>query len=115
MSITRSRQEREQLRQARAEAQQQQSLLKQLEQAAELGKTLSQSEITLSGEKRNLLDGIALGLQALLPSALPGTPSVAPAPSPDRPSGPAAETGPAPGTTANAAPAPAAETAGGRA
>ncbi|WP_300802311.1 portal protein [uncultured Desulfovibrio sp.] len=115
VSITRSRQEREQLRQARAEAQQQQSLLKQLEQAAELGKTLSQSEITLSGEKRNLLDGIALGLQALLPSALPGTPSVAPAPSPDRPSGPAAETGPAPGTTANAAPAPAAETAGGRA
>lgn len=115
VSITRSRQEREQLRQARAEAQQQQSLLKQLEQAAELGKTLSQSEITLSGEKRNLLDGIALGLQALLPSALPGTPSVAPAPSPDRPSGPAAETGPAPGTTANAVPAPAAETAGGRA
>ncbi|WP_297261458.1 portal protein [uncultured Desulfovibrio sp.] len=115
VSITRSRQEREQLRQARAEAQQQQSLLKQLEQAAELGKTLSQSEITLSGEKRNLLDGIALGLQALLPSALPGTPSVAPAPTPDRPSGPAAETGPAPGTTANAAPAPAAETAGGRA
>lgn len=115
VSITRSRQEREQLRQARAEAQQQQSLLKQLEQAAELGKTLSQSEITLSGEKRNLLDGIALGLQALLSSALPGTPSVAPAPSPDRPAGPAAETGPAPGTTANAAPAPAAETAGGRA
>lgn len=115
VSITRSRQEREQLRQARAEAQQQQSLLKQLEQAAELGKTLSQSEITLSGEKRNLLDGIALGLQALLPSALPGLPSAAPAPSPDRPAGPAAETGSAPGTTANAAPAPAAETAGGRA
>lgn len=115
VSITRSRQEREQLRQARAEAQQQQSLLKQLEQAAELGKTLSQSEITLSGEKRNLLDGIALGLQALLPSALPGSPSAAPAPSPDRPAGPAAETGSAPGTTANAAPAPAAETAGGRA
>lgn len=115
VSITRSRQEREQLRQARAEAQQQQSLLKQLEQAAELGKTLSQSEITLGGEKRNLLDGIALGLQALLPSALPGPPSAAPAPSPDRPAGPAAETESAPGATANAAPAPAAETAGGRA
>ena len=80
VSITRSRQEREQLRQARAEAQQQQSLLKQLEQAAELGKTLSQSEITLGGEKRNLLDGIALSLQALLPAALPGAPSAAPAP-----------------------------------
>ncbi|WP_296304956.1 portal protein [uncultured Desulfovibrio sp.] len=113
VSITRSRQEREQLRQARAEAQQQQSLLKQLEQAAELGKTLSQSEITLGGEKRNLLDGIALTLQALLPSAL----SAAVPDRPDDPAtdAPAAEGEPGPETTAKAAPASAARSSGGRA
>lgn len=78
VSLTRSREEREQLRKARAQAQQQESGLKQLEQLADLGKTLADSEIEIHGRKCNLLDGLGLAVQGLLaPSA---TEAAAPAP-----------------------------------
>lgn len=68
--LTRSLEERQALRLSRSREQQQDSLLQQVERVVDMGKTLSQSEVTLNGQKRSLLDGLGMALERL---AMPRT------------------------------------------
>lgn len=69
--VTRSLEERQALRRSRGQIQQQDSLLQQMERVVDMGKTLSQSDVTLHGQKRSLLDGLGMALEGLLTPPLP--------------------------------------------